>query len=103
MKNKPMREKRRRRITFGAALSGFVFITLVASCVYSIIHIIITPPGAIAETQYDKLKSDYVLMLLQCILGLIVIAPSLVQDRRCTSGGRSRQTLPYSRASTLRR
>lgn len=82
MKSKPMREKRRRRITFGAALFGFVFTTLVASCVYSIVHIIITPPGAIAETQYDKLKSDYVLMLLQCILGLIVMFLPSVLERR---------------------
>lgn len=82
MRYKKGQEKRCRRITFGAALFGFVFITLVVSCVYSVIQIILTPSGAIAETQHDKLKSDYVLMLLQCILGLIVMfLPSILEHR----------------------
>jgi len=68
-------EKARNVISFG------VFITLILSCAYSIVHIVLAPSGAVAE-QSVKLKSDYVLMLIQCILGLIVMMLPAIIERR---------------------
>lgn len=58
-----------------------LMITLVLSAVYCIVRLISTP-----ETQEGALsmrtRSDYVLMLIQCLLGLVVMAlPSLAARR----------------------
>ncbi|HCJ59111.1 MAG TPA: hypothetical protein DHV55_18510 [Clostridiaceae bacterium] len=59
-----------------------LFITLVSSIAYTIVKIIVAPSGPIGTEAYEKVKSDYVLMLLQCILGLIVMAiPSIIERR----------------------
>lgn len=60
----------------------FLFITLLLSIVYTIVRIVISPSGALSEVSYGKVKSDYVLMLLQCILGLIVMMiPSFIERK----------------------
>jgi ABC-type multidrug transport system permease subunit len=42
----------------------------------------IVAPSGIAENKYERVKSDYVLMLLQCIVGSIIIfIPSSVEHR----------------------
>ena len=62
---------------------GFVLlITLVFSIVYAIIRIVVSPSDALGGQAHEKLKSDYVLMLIQCILGLIVMMiPSIIERR----------------------
>ena len=58
-----------------------VFLTLLFSVGYAIVNIIIAHPGAADET-HRKVKSDYVLMLLQCLLGIAVMfLPGLIEKR----------------------
>ena len=65
--------------TFFARL---LFITLILSIVYTIVRIIQTPAEFTSDFEYIKVRSDYVLMLLQCLLGLFVMTlPSIINKR----------------------
>ena len=65
--------------TFFARL---LFITLILSIVYTIVRIIQTPDEFTSDFEYIKVRSDYVLMLLQCLLGLFVMTlPSIINKR----------------------
>ncbi len=58
-----------------------LFITLFFSIIFIIIKMI-NAPSVISEDAYTKVRSDYVLMLLQCILGIIVMfIPSVVERK----------------------
>lgn len=60
----------------------FVFATLVASIVFSLVNIIISPANSVEDVEFEHLKSDYVLMFIQCLLGLILIfLPSMLERR----------------------
>ena len=60
----------------------FVLITLIFSIFYSVTRIIIAPENAIEMPVGTHIKSDYVLMLLQCCLGLVVLGlPSVLEKR----------------------
>lgn len=57
-----------------------LLITLVLSIVYAIYKIVVSP--SYDGEVHEKLKSDYVLMLIQCILGVIVMAvPSIIEKK----------------------
>ncbi|MHB8063508.1 MAG: hypothetical protein ACYDG2_12905 [Ruminiclostridium sp.] len=59
-----------------------VFATLVGSTVFSLVHVILAPSGAIPVVEHEKLRSDYVLMLIQCILGMVIMfLPSMLEKR----------------------
>ena len=61
-----------------ALVTAVVFLSLLFSIVYAAIQAARSPSGAIASPG-QRLKSDYVLMLLQCILGLaLMFLPSLI-------------------------
>ncbi|MDP4181409.1 MAG: hypothetical protein Q8942_09990 [Bacillota bacterium] len=56
--------------------------TLILSTIYAIIKITNSPSKAIEVNIHTKLKSDYVLMLLQCLVGLFVMMiPSIIQRK----------------------
>ena len=58
-----------------------VFILLVLSIFYAI-YMLATAPSGVAQNEYNRVKSDYVLMILQCVTGCIVIfLPSKVEQR----------------------
>jgi len=58
-----------------------LFVVLSFSIIYIIIKMI-NAPSVISEDAYTKVKSDYVLMLLQCVLGIIVMfIPSIVERK----------------------
>lgn len=58
-----------------------VFVSLLLSIVYATVKIIYSPTGTSSE-MYEKVRSDYVLMLLQCIFGIVVMAiPSIVEKK----------------------
>ena len=60
----------------------FLLITLVLSLMYSIYKIIDAPSEHMAVDESTRVKSDYVLMLVQCILGLVVMAvPSFIEKK----------------------
>ncbi|MEA4911061.1 MAG: hypothetical protein VB092_00410 [Oscillospiraceae bacterium] len=74
---KPQSERRTRDI-----LGWILFITLIGSIAFSVIMIIRAPEDAVAVELGERLKSDYVLMLAQCMLGLIVMfLPSLLEKK----------------------
>lgn len=60
----------------------FVFISLFFSIGYSVWKIIITPDIVENADVYTHQRSDYVLMLLQCLLGLIVLGLPRVLERK---------------------
>nr|WP_148335139.1 MULTISPECIES: hypothetical protein [Bacillus] len=54
---------------------------LIISVLYAIYMLIIAPSGP-AQNEYERVKSDYVLMILQCVVGSIIIfLPSKVEKR----------------------
>lgn len=60
----------------------FVLLTLVSSAVYAIVEYLHAPAEPVPEIEHEKLKADYVLMLIQCILGIIVMfIPSFLERR----------------------
>jgi len=78
-----MKEKQNRRKWNWERITGVIlFITLLLSVAYSIVKIAVSPSGAASPNEYENVRSDYVLMLLQCILGLVVMMiPSLIERR----------------------
>lgn len=60
----------------------FVLATLVASSLFSLVNIIISPAEPVEADEFQKLRSDYVLMLLQCMMGIAVMfLPSILERR----------------------
>ena len=66
-----------------AAIIGLIlFVTLALSILYSFVRFLMAPVALPPDTPFGKVKSDYLLMLLQCVLGLIVsLLPSLIARR----------------------
>lgn len=63
-------------------VARFLFITLIISIVYTIVRIIQTPSDYTSDYEYIKVRSDYILMLLQCLLGLFVMTlPSFINRK----------------------
>lgn len=61
-------------------VSAAVFGSMVLSVIYIIIRIIMVPGGSAA--QNERSESDYILMLLQCIMGiLIMFVPGLISRK----------------------
>ncbi len=77
---KPQISKRKGR--FYKWLNGFVLFSLVTSIIYVIVEICIAPSMPTPDLPHARLKSDYVLILLQCILGLFaMLLPSALYKR----------------------
>ena len=63
-----------------------LFITLIASILYIIIMLFLSPPGISGSETFIHLKSHYTLMLIQCILGLVVMMiPTFIERKLCIS------------------
>lgn len=78
MKDNSVKRKRNWKNLIGRIL----FVTLFLSIGYTIVRIIMAPSEPVNAELYVKVKSDYVLMLLQCLLGLIVMMiPSIIERR----------------------
>ena len=57
-----------------------LFVSLVISIIF-VIYKLVNSPSA-SEDGYEKLRSDYVLMLLQCLLGVIIMfIPSVIEHK----------------------
>lgn len=73
---------RLRKLNWEKITFWFVFITLVGSTVFSLVHVIISPSRPIQHDKFEKLRSDYVVMLIQCILGIVLMfLPSILERR----------------------
>jgi hypothetical protein len=58
---------------------AFVLLLLMISVIYAV-YMFFNAPSGIAQNEYERVKSDYVLMILQCVVGSIIIfLPSRVE------------------------
>ena len=63
-------------------IGRILFFSLAVSLIFSIIRLIQAPVTVAEGENYQKVKSDYMLMVLQCTLGLIVmLLPSAISRR----------------------
>lgn len=61
---------------------GNIVLALLVLSVFYTIYMLFTAPSGIPDNGYEKVKSDYVLSLLQCLVGVIVMfIPSLVERK----------------------
>ena len=59
-----------------------IVLALLALSVFYAAYMVSVAPSGMAENEYERVKSDYVLMILQCLVGTIVIfLPSKVEKR----------------------
>lgn len=71
-----------RKIGWRKAIGRLVLLTLVFSIVYSIVMIVSTTNDFQPRDPDAKLRSDYVLMLVQCVLATgVMLLPSLIEHR----------------------
>jgi hypothetical protein len=63
-------------------VSIFVFATLLITIVFLILRIFLAPATPEASETTDRTKSDYVLMLLQCTLGIVaMLLPGILEKK----------------------
>ena len=74
--------KRKGMMTPQKIVGTILFISLALSVVYAFVHFLQAPDTAPEGMPHAKVKSDYLLMLTQCILGLaVMLLPSLINRR----------------------
>ena len=73
--------KKQRNWDWSKILSGFVFVSLLVSAVFVAIRLVLAPSQPHGG-DFERLKSDYVLMLVQCVLGMVVMFLPGVISRR---------------------
>ncbi len=72
----------KKNIDYEKIISRFVFFTLVISIVFLVIRIAAAPTVNIEGLENVRVKGDYVLMLSQCILGVVaMLLPGLFQKK----------------------
>jgi hypothetical protein len=77
-----MYSKLNRKRNWKNSIGILLYIILIISIVYIVAKIITSPAEAVNAGTHIKVKSDYVLMLLQCLLGLFVtLLPSIIERR----------------------
>ena len=63
-------------------LIRFIFFTFIASTIYVVVRIVLAPTVAPSAEITIRVKSDYVLMLVQCLLGVLaLLIPRILKDR----------------------
>lgn len=66
-----------------ARIIGIIlFVSLVLSVVYSFIRFCMAPAEPLDDQMYEKVKADYLLMFVQCLLGTVVMMLPSVLARR---------------------
>lgn len=74
--------KQRIKVTPQRVVGAILFVSLALSIVYAFVHFLQAPDTAPEEMPHAKVKSDYLLMLTQCILGAVVmLLPSLINRK----------------------
>lgn len=73
------KENRRQRVT--RILGRLLFLSLVLSIIYAIVRLCFAPPESQARL-HQMSRSDYGLILLQCLLGLIVMGLPTILTRK---------------------
>lgn len=84
MKATPLEEKKKRTKKEKAAhvIAIVLFVSLVLSVIYSLVRFILAPEAPPTDGPYVKIKSDYLLMLFQCVMGIaVMLLPSLLAHK----------------------
>ena len=69
-------------INWKKVLNYFVMLTLMLSIIFIIIAMVLAPSVADPNRPFERIKSDYVLMLLQCIIGVLaMLLPGLLKRK----------------------
>lgn len=78
-----MKQKNKKRnLQMQKLIWWFVFVTLLLSIGYVVFEIVRSPSVADGVSPYQRVKGDYVLMLAQCILGVLAMfLPSILRKR----------------------
>lgn len=75
-------KKQKRKWNWKRILNNFVFFTMVLATVFVIVEMWRAPATQGDALPYQRVKSDYVLMLLQCILGIFaMLLPGFLRRR----------------------
>ena len=70
----------KKKIDWNRVIYDFVFITLLLSVIFLVIRIALAPMEATGADV--RIKSDYVLMLVQCILGVVAMRlPNIIEHK----------------------
>ena len=76
-----MKKNNKRKINWKEITWWILLVSLVFSVIFSITQIIISPSKP-TGAEHEKLKTDYMLMLIQCTLGLVVMfIPSIIERK----------------------
>lgn len=67
-------------------IGRILFVSLILSILFSALRLAAAPSQVPADEEHIKVKSDYLLMLLQCILGLAVMLLPTVIERKWRLG-----------------
>ena len=67
-------------------IGRILFFTLLASMVFSLVRFLPAPEALAPGAEFEKTKSDYLLTLSQCVLGMVVMLLPSVIDRRWKLG-----------------
>ncbi len=71
-----------KKLTARNIIAFILFLTLVFSVIFSFVKFIIAPEEIAEGEPYQKVKSDYLLMLTQCILGLaVMLLPTIITHK----------------------
>lgn len=74
--------KETKRYSWKQIIGVILFVTLILSILYSAVSLFTAPSEGEAVVEFQRVKSDYTLMLIQCIGGVIVMfVPSFLERR----------------------
>ncbi len=59
-----------------------LFLTLILSAIYSFVRILVPQPLVSGGAAYAHVRSDYILMFIQCLLGLVVLSVPSIASRK---------------------
>lgn len=76
------KKDKKRKVQIQKIVWWFVLVSLVLSIGYVILEIVLSPSVADPSAPYQRVKGDYVLMLAQCVLGVLAMfLPSILHKR----------------------
>ena len=74
-----MKQIKKSKPTVREIVAMILFATLIFSVVYSLVRFLLAPEELADGAEFEKLKSDYLLMLTQCTLGLaVMMIPTII-------------------------